>query len=576
MAEPCRVNDTSHQKKILFGLVKQQQDNTLCDVALQIGGRVYHAHRAVLAASSDYFRALFTTEMVEKSCSSITLDLNLTTEVTQELLYYIYTGEIHLNENNVNDIFVASDYLIISDLKEQASRFLQTILSPTNCLEIRDFAEKCACEDLEDAATACIRQHFLALSKSDEFKDLPFQVLEKLTSNDNIVVRGEEDIYEAILGWVHHDREKRMKHFEQLFRNIRVFSMSREFVRDHLEEEPLITGSLPCMALLVQGLNAFVFQDSDDTQQTMQPRNCLRKQVSAVLAVGGLSAGQLQKGVLAYLHENNRWLKVKDMTSEREEHAVVVLGDFLYAIGGSYNRGKSVERYDPRTNTWSAVNDLLERTCGPAAVAVNDKIYVLGGKDGFQAMSTVQCYDPNTNAWSLVRPMKHARKALCAAVVHGCIYAIGGCTFDNNSLTVVEKFTLETGEWTEVKPLNQQRKYACAEVLNNRIVVIGGYQGTSPSALQSCEVYSPEVDEWHPLADLSVPRAAAGVARLGRKIFVVGGRHNRKDVKSVEWYDQESEKWCVKEGEMPYGCAWLQCGVVDLPIGMTAIKEEEA
>ena len=539
---------------LLKNLSQFRRKNLFCDVTLVVHGREFPAHRGVLAAGCEYFRALFT-NMSEKCCDRVVLDLSA--DVLEDILNFIYTGEIFLDAENVMEIIITADYLIVCGAKEKAAEFLQSLLTTSNCLQIREFADKYSCLGLGRAADDMIAMNFGSIFGMREFGCMGVEALGSLISRDDVIVESEADIYEAVLSWVKHDLQKRRIHLVKLLRKIRFSSLSKELVKVQLQREPLITSDQACVNLLCEWLRSRGTAIS-------QPRKCLSHEANAVLVVGGLSAGRPQKTVLAYLPGNNRWLKLQDMTSEREEHAVVTWGDFLYVIGG-YPRGKSVERYDPRTNTWSAVPDLLERTFASAAVAVNDKIYVLGGKDGFQAMSTVQCYDPNTNAWSLVRPMKHARKALCAAVVHGCIYAIGGCTFDNNSLTVVEKFTLETGEWTEVKPLNQQRKYACAEVLNNRIVVIGGYQESSQFALQSCEVYSPEVDEWYPLASMIIPRAGAGAARVEGNIYVLGGRHDRCNIYTVDCFDTETNQWLMHD-RCGYGlCTLPKYGVTRLP-----------
>ena len=558
-----------HQLKVLFALAAQQSERKLCDVDIHAGGRIFPAHRCVLAASSEYFEALFTTDMLEKSSSSISIEM--TASVVQEVINFAYTGLIDLNENNARDILGAADYLIISDLKERAAEFLAASLAPENCLEIRQISERCACPSLLNAAVAYSLRNFSRVWRTCEFKSVPFEVVEELTSNDEVVVGGEEEVYEAIVAWANYDKGKRTAHFEKLFRNVRLFSMPRDYIRFNLERETLITNSLPCMNHLVQGLKALAFCESEEHETVAnQPRRCLASRDCVVVAPGGRSDGRSQKRTLAYDAGTKTWLEMPPMMTDREEHAVVVCGEFLYVIGGNYPRGKSVERYDACANTWSPVPDLPEGVFGSAAVAFDGAIYVLGGKDGFQATTVVQRFDANASTWAVQLPLKHARKALCAAVVGGCLYAIGGCTTDSNSLKVVEKFAPGAEDWVKVTSLSQDRKYACAEVLDDKIVVIGGYQMTSTEALRSCEVYSPCADEWYPLADLSVPRGAAGAAVLGNAIFVVGGRHNRQYVTSVECYEQETAAWRLDTDGMPLACAWFQCGVVRLTKRMRA------
>lgn len=46
----------SHQDLVLSALNQQRKDGLLCDVTLVAGEQKFHAHKAVLAACSDYFR----------------------------------------------------------------------------------------------------------------------------------------------------------------------------------------------------------------------------------------------------------------------------------------------------------------------------------------------------------------------------------------------------------------------------------------------------------------------------------------------------------------------------------------
>lgn len=49
----------SHQDSVLSALNQQRKDGLLCDVTLVAGEQKFHAHKAVLAACSDYFRVRF-------------------------------------------------------------------------------------------------------------------------------------------------------------------------------------------------------------------------------------------------------------------------------------------------------------------------------------------------------------------------------------------------------------------------------------------------------------------------------------------------------------------------------------
>lgn len=72
------------------------------DVELIIESEHFHAHRAILAARSEYFRALLYGGLRESQTSSRVIEIKeCKASAFKILLRYIYTGKISLNKENV-------------------------------------------------------------------------------------------------------------------------------------------------------------------------------------------------------------------------------------------------------------------------------------------------------------------------------------------------------------------------------------------------------------------------------------------------------------------------------------------
>merc|ERR1712038_2041762 len=128
-----------------------RKNNTLCDVTLRIENEDFSAHRIVLAACSDYFRAMFTHKMSEKDKNVIELH-KISAQVMEVLLDFVYTETVNVSVENVQELLPAACLLQLTGVKQACSEFLEAQLDPSNCLGIRIFAENHGCEALRQAA----------------------------------------------------------------------------------------------------------------------------------------------------------------------------------------------------------------------------------------------------------------------------------------------------------------------------------------------------------------------------------------------------------------------------------------
>ena len=85
-----------------------RRQEILCDTILQVDGQEFPAHKNVLAACSEYFLGLFTSDMKEKHQLEVKLE-GFRAFVMNDLLHYIYTGEVEITDENVKElVFVTS------------------------------------------------------------------------------------------------------------------------------------------------------------------------------------------------------------------------------------------------------------------------------------------------------------------------------------------------------------------------------------------------------------------------------------------------------------------------------------
>ncbi|XP_068718401.1 kelch-like protein 12 [Montipora capricornis] len=548
------VSNKEYQKILLQTADELRKEGLLCDVRILVEGQSFLAHRSILASASGYFRGLFTNDMKEKQMMECKLD-ELSSLVMEPLLCYIYTGNVTLTEENAENIVAASDYLIIQSLKDIGCQFLESLLSPSRCFGLRDFAEKYSCEALKSAATSYIVKHFTEACDTEAFKTIDYKVYVEIIARDDLEVSREEDVYETLITWVNHDLESRREHFEELFGKIRLTTMSKHYLVDQVESEELVSSSFHSTKLVLRALNSFVLHAYDEQEPA-------RKNLERHLDVIAVCGGNLSKEATCYSPQRDKWLPLADMLRPRDEHCTAVHDNVLYSFGSTQpENGQSVEQYNAHTNTWLAVANMPQMRCAATAVTSGDHIFIIGGRiPNGGSTKQVMRYDADINKWFVETPMSYKRAGLCSAACRGFVYAIGGLSDRSEFLRTVERYNPRKKVWNDVSPTQVARYFACAVEMNGKIFVIGG-QSSTGAYLSSCEAFDPETGNWASLPNFSIPRQAAGVTRLGNRIFLFGGCNNSGSLDSVECYDERKRRWETMT-KMPCKRSWVQCGVL--------------
>lgn len=74
-----------------------------------------------------------------------------------------------------------------------------------------------------------IRFTFQIAKKSNELLQFSAEELVALTSSDELNVKNEEIVFEAIMRWIEHDPERRKQHIVNLLKSIRLGLLSTQY-----------------------------------------------------------------------------------------------------------------------------------------------------------------------------------------------------------------------------------------------------------------------------------------------------------------------------------------------------------
>ncbi|XP_062067601.1 kelch-like protein 12 isoform X3 [Lepus europaeus] len=457
---PKDIMTNTHAKSILNSMNALRKSSTLCDVTLRVEQKDFPAHRIVLAACSDYFCAMFTSELSEKGKPYVDIQ-GLTASTMEILLDFVYTETVHVTVENVQELLPAACLLQLKGVKQACCEFLESQLDPSNCLGIRDFAETHNCVDLMQAAEVFSQKHFPEVVQHEEFILLSQGEVEKLIKCDEIQVDSEEPVFEAVINWVKHAKKEREESLPDLLQYVRMPLLTPRYITDVIDAEPFIRCSLQCRDLVDE---AKKFHLRPELRSQMQgPRTRARLGANEVLlVVGGFGSQQSPIDVVEkYDPKTQEWSFLPSITRKRRYVASVSLHDRIYVVGGYDGRSRlsSVECLDytaDEDGVWYSVAPMNVRRGLAGATTLGDMIYVSGGFDGSRRHTSMERYDPNIDQWSMLGDMQTAREGAGLVVASGVIYCLGG--YDGlNILNSVEKYDPHTGHWTNVTPMATKR-----------------------------------------------------------------------------------------------------------------------
>ncbi|XP_067303688.1 kelch-like protein 33 [Pseudorasbora parva] len=555
-----RISAEEHMNDSLQHIRQLWTQRVGCDVKFEAEGRVFHAHRVLLVASSDYFRGMFTSGMKESRQESVSL-LLVRAAMFDSLLHYSYSGALALGWDCVFDLTCTSLQLQFQTAFSLCLNFLHQEIDAYSCLDVVSFAEAYGMADLLALANDFILRHFQDVSVSPKFQDLPVEKLKKYLQSDSLYVPSELSLFKAVMSWIEAFPIQRLKLAKELMGTIHFSLMTfKEF-----NEVESITSCLRFDASnLYRSLQKELYSSFSDAQSNV--RVYLPKET--LVLVGGETINDIfdkhepcREMWFSNSFENHiglvkrvEWRMLGTLPEKpRFSHGVGAIKGKLYVVGGRHYYGtddtmKSTYMYDPMQNSWQRLADMHERRGNFTLVTLNGKLYAVGGeRDSGVNMESVEVYCPNTNYWSFVYPLDQALSCHAASVWNDTIFLSGGFNSQYQCLSSMILYHPERGS-TYLADMRNNRAMHCMETLGNHLYVAGGVSCIADGSMVDqlpCEVYDPVADSWTAIMPVPVPHVGSASVVLEGKVYIIGGycHDNYKDTKAVHRYDPATERW---------------------------------
>uniref|UniRef100_A0A1D5RGQ4 Speckle type BTB/POZ protein n=2 Tax=Macaca TaxID=9539 RepID=A0A1D5RGQ4_MACMU len=147
------------------------ENSRFTDCCLCVAGQEFQAHKAILAARSPVFSAMFEHEMEESKKNRVEIN-DVEPEVFKEMMCFIYTGKAPNLDKMADDLLAAADKYALERLKVMCEDALCSNLSVENAAEILILADLHSADQLKTQAVDFINYHASDVLETSGWKSM--------------------------------------------------------------------------------------------------------------------------------------------------------------------------------------------------------------------------------------------------------------------------------------------------------------------------------------------------------------------------------------------------------------------
>ena len=332
-------------------MVSKQSYNFLVGILLMISFTrlfffLFPVHRVILAASSDFFRGMFTCGMRESHQTRISLPFISASEL-DVLIRCSYSGTLPLSWDCVFEMTCTALQLQFQPALSLCLNFMRQEMEASSCLDVASFAEAYEMSELLEESNDFVLRNFWEVSVTPKFQDLPAEKLLDIIRCDDLCVPSELTVFRAVISWVEADPEERLGQAGRLMTGVRFPLMTfREF-----REVRAIYLRIECFGNKEVELYGSALKEFGFSLPETQDQCRVRHPKDALVVVGGDQlnpdgrqripnkelwfANSLRSG--PGLVKAMEWRRLGEMPDKPKfRHGLAALLGRLYVIGGCY------------------------------------------------------------------------------------------------------------------------------------------------------------------------------------------------------------------------------------------------
>jgi len=332
----------------------------------------------------------------------------------REVLSYVYTGGFCIDSDNVGCLFGAADFLQYGFIKARCQAFMLDDVHYNTWIQYYKIAEQFQLNDVKKKVTNVIFENFEMVCQCSQFSDLPFEMVYKLLSREDLKCSSENVLLNAILQYLDVNEGLTSEQINNLVNTLRYGLVDSEHLDDLWKLEQFVGAQR-----VSQISHSITKYDRSGhikpflISPPFKPRCPSRMLILGGSCRGSVPSGGTQDCIIGLDLEktfNNDLDETPSIQRTLPEplhsFAAVSVTNFVFIIGGQLpfsNISSAVYRYDILRHEWLHLCKMPVRSKGHVAELQGRTIIVVGGvqqqrsEDVDQAASvttdSVLCYD---------------------------------------------------------------------------------------------------------------------------------------------------------------------------------------
>ncbi|XP_076018457.1 kelch-like protein 40a [Genypterus blacodes] len=542
------------QSLLQDGLCDLLENDKFVDCVLKIQDKEFPCHRLVLAASSPFFKAMFLSDLEESKRREIVLK-DVEPGIMGLILRYLYTSDIDLTEQNVQDIFMVANMYQIPSIFSVCVTYLQEKLVLGNSFAIFRLGILLDCPRLIVPAREFICERYQVIVRDQDFLLLGPSELASIITSDALNVEREEVVFESVMDWVKHDETNRTKDLAELLHCVRFRLIPLEYFKEKVERHPLIRfnqdikkelelvkdahrGHLPKPRKpSAEGAKGGEGSEEEEEEEEEDEDGFLPGILNNNPRFGMFEMDLVlmisSTGTWAYDPVGNECFVVSESTEIPKNHSsLVTKQNQVFVVGGLlYNEENKDDpftsyflQFDPVSSEWLGMPSLPNPRCLFGLTEAENSIFVVGGKelkDGDHVLDSVLIYDRQSFKWGESDPLPYQVYGHGTVSHNDLVYVIGGKSEGKKCMRRVCVYNPTKFEWKDLAPMKKGRSLFGVTVHNDQIYVVTGV--TDSGLTSTVEVYDIATDQWSDFTEFPQERSSLSLISTGGFLYAVGG-----------------------------------------------------